>query len=181
MFFRLPVDETLDLGLLEPRHTPVLYALVDSNRAHLRRYLPWVDATRSAADSQVYIQFTLEQFARGTSLNVGIFTRGVLAGVAGYHAIDWSNRRTALGYWLAAEYQGRGLMSRTVRALTTHAFRALNLNRLEIRAATENKRSRGVAERVGYVLEGQCKQAEWLYDRYVDHAIYGMVASDWRG
>lgn len=181
MFFRIPVDESLDLGLLEPRHTPALFSLIDANRAHLRKYLPWVDATRSATDSQAYIQFTLEQFARGISLQVGIFHRGTLAGMAGYHAIDWSNRRTALGYWLAAEQQGRGLMTRTVRALTTHAFRALNLNRLEIRAALDNKRSRGVAERTGYVLEGQCRQAEWLYDHWVDHAIYGMLASDWRG
>jgi ribosomal-protein-serine acetyltransferase len=179
--FRMPVDETLELVLLEQRHAPMLFALVEENRAHLRRWLPWVDATRTMHDSLAWIQGALDQFAKGMSLNVGIFTRGMLAGVCGYHTIDWTNRRTAIGYWLAANYQGKGLMARSVRALTTHAFASLQLNRLEIRAAVENKRSRSVAERLGYKLEGHCRQAEWLYDRFVDHAIYGLLASEWRG
>lgn len=177
--FRLPVDATLDLVLLEPRHAGMLYAVVDENRAHLRRWLPWVDATRSVADSAGFIHATLGQFARSESLAVGIFTQGVLAGSIGYHAIDWANRRTSLGYWLAAPYQGRGLMTRAVRAMTTHAFVSLGLHRMEIRAAVENARSRQVAERAGYRHEGTCRGAEWLTDRFVDHAVYGVLATEW--
>jgi ribosomal-protein-serine acetyltransferase len=133
--FRIPVDKSLDLALLEVRHASMLFALVEENREHLRRYLPWVDATRTVNDSITYINATLEQFARSQSVNVGIFTQGMLAGICGYHVIDWANRRTALGYWLAASFQGRGLMTRSVRALTAHAFSSLGLHRLEIRAA----------------------------------------------
>ena len=90
------------------------------------------------------------------------------------------NRRTAIGYWLAAGTQGRGVMSRAVRALTAHGFVALGLHRLEIRAATDNRRSRAVAERSGYHFEGICRGAEWLHERFVDHAVYGALATDWR-
>lgn len=179
--FRMPVDKSLDLVLLEHRHAGMLYAVVDENRDHLRRYLPWVDSTRSVNDSVAFIQSALEQFARSQSLNVGIFHHGALAGVIGYHTIDWANRRTAIGYWLAAAYQGHGLMTRSVKALTTHGFTALGLHRLEIRAATDNKRSRSVAERAGYRFEGVCRGAEWLHDRFVDHAVYGVTAPEWRG
>ena len=177
--FRIPVDKSLDLALLEVRHASMLFALVEENREHLRRYLPWVDATRTVNDSITYINATLEQFARSQSVNVGIFTQGMLAGICGYHVIDWANRRTALGYWLAASFQGRGLMTRSVRALTAHAFSSLGLHRLEIRAALENKRSRQVAERAGYRFEGICRGAEWLHERYVDHAVYGLLSTDW--
>lgn len=179
--FRMPVDDTLDLVLLEPRHAPMLFAVIDENRAHLRRWLPWVDGTRTVSDSLGWIHATLDQFARGMSLNVGLFAGGALAGICGYHTIDWANRKTSIGYWLAASYQGRGLMTRAVRALTTHAFVTLQLNRLEIRAAVDNKRSRSVPERLGYTYEGKCRQAEWLHDRFVDHAIYGALASEWKG
>ncbi len=178
--FRLQVDSSLDLVLLETRHAGMLYALVDQNRAHLREYLPWVDATRSIADSQTWIQGALEQFARSQSLNVGLWTHGALAGVAGYHTVDWPNRRTSLGYWLAESHQGRGLMTRAVRALSDHALVSLGINRIEVRAAMDNRRSRAVAERLGYQFEGTCRQAEWLYDHFVDHAIYAMLRSDWR-
>lgn len=178
--FRIPVDSTLDLVLLESRHAPMLYAVVDENRDHLRRYLPWVDGTRSAQDSLTYLQMTLDQFARSLSLNVGIFTQGQLAGMCGYHVIDWNNRHTGIGYWLAEKYQGKGLMTRSVRALAVHAFASLGLHRLEIRAAVENRKSRKVAERVGFQFEGTCRGAEWLHDRYVDHAVYGLLANEWK-
>jgi ribosomal-protein-serine acetyltransferase len=178
--FRIPVDESLDLVLLEPRHGPMLYAVVDENRKHLRRFLPWVDGTRSVNDSAAFIQSCLDQFARGVSVNVGIFTRGQLIGLCGTHMIQWSNRRTELGYWLSERWQGKGLMTRAVHALGTHCVHSLALNRLEIRAATDNVRSRKIAERLGFKLEGVSRQAEWLYDHFVDHAIYGILASEWR-
>lgn len=179
--FRLPVDDSLELVLLEQRHAPILFALIEENRPHLRQWLPWVDASRTMNDALGWISASLDQFAKGMSLNVGLFSKGMLVGIAGYHTIDWANRRTSIGYWLSAAHQGKGLMARAVRALTTHAFVSLQLNRLEIRAALENRRSRAVAERLGYKYEGQCRQAEWLYDRFVDHAIYGMLAREWKG
>jgi ribosomal-protein-serine acetyltransferase len=178
--FRMPIDKSLDLALLEHRHAGMLYAVIDENRDHLRRYLPWVDNTRSVHDSVGFVQATLEQFARSQSLSAGIFFHGALAGVIGYHTIDWANRRTALGYWLSASFQGHGIMTRAVRAMTTHAFTALSLHRMEIRAAVDNKRSRTVAERAGYRHEGVCRGAEWLHDRFVDHAVYGVTAPDWK-
>ncbi len=178
--FRLPVDGSLDLALLEPRHAGMLFALIDENRAHLRRWLPWVDATRGVADSAAFLQLTLEQFARTQSLNVGILSHGALAGMIGYHAIDWHNRRTGIGYWLAQRFEGKGLMTRATRCLTAHGFVALGLHRLEIRAATDNARSRAVAERAGYVSEGVCRGAEWVHDRFVDHAVYSALATEWK-
>jgi ribosomal-protein-serine acetyltransferase len=178
--FRIPVDDSLDLALLEPRHAPMLFALVHENRDHLRRFLPWVDGTRSVQDSAAFIQGSLDQFARGVAINVALYAQGQLAGLCGTHAIQWGNRRTELGYWLGERFQGLGLMTRAVHGLGTYCLRALELNRLEIRAAVENTRSRAVAERLGFRLEGVTRQTEWLYDRFVDHAVYGILASEWR-
>lgn len=178
--FRLPVDPSLDLVLLEARHAGMLFALVEENRAFLRRWLPWVDATRTVADSHAWIQRSLEEFALARALPVGLLSDRALAGVCDLHGLDWGNRRAHVGYWLGEAWQGRGLMTRAVRALTTHAFVALGLHRLEIHAATENRRSRAVAERLGFRLEGTLRQAEWLHERFVDHAVYGALAPEWR-
>lgn len=177
----MPVDKGLDLVLLEHRHATMLFSLVDDNREHLRRYLPWVDATRTVNDSLGFIQASLDQFARSASLNTGIFVHNALVGAIGYHIVDWANRRTALGYWLSSGWQGHGIMTRAVHAMTKHGFSALGLHRIEIRAAVENKRSRAVAERTGYRSEGICRGAEWLHDRFVDHAIYAALAPEWKG
>jgi ribosomal-protein-serine acetyltransferase len=67
-----------------------------------------------------------------------------------------------------------------VTALLRHGFRTLKLNRIEIRAGVRNRRSRAIPERLGFRHEGTLRQAEWLADRFVDHAVYGLLVGEWR-
>ena len=101
-------------------------------------------------------------------------------GVIGFHKIDWNNKSTSIGYWLGEDYVGNGLMTKSVKAFVDYALIDLGLNRVEIRAAVENKKSRAIPERLGFTHEGTIRQSEWLYDHYVDHEVYGMLASDWK-
>lgn len=59
------------------------------------------------------------------------------------------------------------------------SFSHLKLNKVEIRAAIENKKSRSIPERLGFVNEGSIRQAEWLYDHFVDQIVYGILAIEW--
>ena len=60
-------------------------------------------------------------------------------------------------------------MTASCQALVDHAFASLNLHRLVISCAPGNARSRAVAQRLGFVHEGRQRDAEWLYDHFVDH------------
>jgi ribosomal-protein-serine acetyltransferase len=127
------------LRLLEEADAEELYALVDSNRAYLARWLPWANETRRP-DVLDFIRTTRRQLADNNGLQMAIVGDGEIIGVAGFHAIDWQNHSTSIGYWLAEARQGRGTMTEAVRALTDHAFAAWKLNRVEIRVAVENIR-----------------------------------------
>lgn len=70
-------------------------------------------------------------------------------------------------------------MTRACQAMITYAFHTMKLNKVEIRCATENVRSRAIPERLGFKEEGLIRQAEWLYDHYVDLVVYGLLASEW--
>lgn len=106
---------------------------------------------------------------------------GELAGVIGFHRVDWLNHSTSIGYWLAEDFQGKGIMTASCRCLLDYAFGNLGMNRVEIRCATENLRSRAIPERLGFTEEGLIRQAEWLYDHYVDHLVYGLLREEWKG
>ncbi len=71
-------------------------------------------------------------------------------------------------------------MTKACSALSSYAFDELELNRVEIRCATENKRSRAIPEKLRFTQEGIVRKAEWLYDHYVDLVVYGMLAEQWR-
>jgi ribosomal-protein-serine acetyltransferase len=72
-------------------------------------------------------------------------------------------------------------MSQALETIIEYGFRDLKLNKIEIRVATENLKSRALPERFGFKEEGVIRDAEWLYDRYVDHVVYGLLQDEWRG
>ncbi|WP_243302703.1 GNAT family N-acetyltransferase [Geothrix oryzisoli] len=176
----IKAGRTLELRPLCLRDARPLFALVDANRDRLRRWLPWPDANRSLLDSRAYILRVRAQEKLGTALSFGLWWKGSLVGVAGFVWIDPANRSAGIGYWLAREAEGHGLMTAAVSALTRHGFHTLKLNRIEIRAGVRNRRSRAIPERLGFCHEGTLRQSERLGSRFVDHAVYGMLAGEWR-
>ena len=173
--FRTSIGEGLDLALVEHRHARELFALIDANRAHLRAWMNWVDKRRSLADVANYIATSLQQFALAQGFYVGIWDKGKLCGMINCYPIDWPNRASYLEYWLAATHQGKGIMTAGCRAVSNHLLGTMDLHRLTIRCAEENRRSRAVAVRLGFAFEGISRDAEWLYDHFVNHAVYGML------
>ena len=54
-----------------------------------------------------------------------------------------------------------------------------DVQKVEIWVAEGNGKSRAIAERLGFVQEGIIRNAEWLYDHYVNHVVYGVLRSEW--
>ncbi|MFD2045681.1 GNAT family N-acetyltransferase [Ornithinibacillus salinisoli] len=177
--FVYDIDEEISLRSLVGQDAIALFQLTDRSRHYLREWLPWVDDTVNINDSREFIANSHQLYEKRIGLNAGIFYKGMLVGVAGFNSFDWRNQIGFIGYWLGVDFQGNGIMTRVVSALTDFAFQHLQLNRVDIRAAYENKKSRAIPERLGFRMEGHIRQAEWLYNHFVDHVIYGMLASEW--
>ncbi|GAA5417542.1 putative ribosomal N-acetyltransferase YdaF [Paraliobacillus ryukyuensis] len=177
--FTYMIDDEIQLKLLDPSDASAIFALTDQARPYLRQWLPWVDGTKTIHDTEQYIESTMKGFANRQSLTTAIFYQGKLVGVAGFNVLDWTNNIAYIGYWLGESYQGKGIMTRVVRALTTYAINDLEINRVEVRAATQNHKSRAIPEKLGFHHEGNIRQAEKLYDHYVDHAVYSVLAEEW--
>jgi ribosomal-protein-serine acetyltransferase len=168
------------LRLLEESDADELFALVDANREHLEPWMPWVPNERSAEDVLPFIRLTRRQIADNDGFQTAIVdTDGRIVGMVGFHGVDWANRKTSIGYWIARDHQGRGTMTHAVRALVDHAFGTWRLNRVTIEAAVDNARSRAVPERLGFTREGTLRAAGRVGDRTMDHAVYAVLADDW--
>jgi ribosomal-protein-serine acetyltransferase len=179
--FSFRVDDRHELRLLRPSDADELFRLTDNNREYLRSWLPWLDSTIAVANTEAFIRSTLQQFADNRGFVVAICYDKTIVGVIGYNQIDWQNRIGYIGYWLAQDFQGKGLMTTSCKAVVDYGFGVLNLNRLVITCATENKPSRAIPERLGFVHEGTTRDAEWLYDHFVNHEIYVQFYCDWNG
>jgi len=177
--FERQILEGVSLALLEDRHAAEVFAVVDRDRAYLREWLPWVDANTGEEQTQTFIRTSLEQFANNNGFSAGIWSGEEFAGVIGTHKIDWLNRRVEIGYWIASNFQGRGIVTAACRALLDHAFRHWKLNRVEIHCATANEKSCAVARRLGFQFEGILRESQLLNGKYFNTGIYSILASEW--
>jgi ribosomal-protein-serine acetyltransferase len=154
------------------------YAAVDADRDRLREWLPWVDATDSVDLEREYLTAIEVANQTGAGLHVTLRQDEAFAGFVGLQ-LDAMHPNGAVGYWVAAGYAGRGLVTRSVAAIIDLGFGPLELHRVELRASTGNVRSRAVAERLGMTHEGTLRGAELLAKGHVDLEIYAVLSTEW--
>ncbi len=178
--FKYDIHEHAYLKLLDLSDVEELFALTERTRETLREWLLFVDDVKTVKDTERFVKNAMQQYADNNGLQAGIYYEGKLAGVIGYHQINWQHKWTSIGYWLGNEFVGKGLVTNSMKALMEYAFSYLKLNRIEVRVAVGNIRSRTIPKVLGFYEEGRVRDAEWLHDHYVDQVVYGLTAADWR-
>lgn len=176
------IDENISLRMFQERDAQEFFELTMHSKEYLREWLGWLDFVNTVEDTAHHIKTTLEAFAEngGYPTIFAILYKGKIAGTIGFNSIYAMHKSGSIGYWLGQEYQGKGIMSKAFAAMLAYGFRDLQLNRIEVRAAAGNKKSRTIPEKFGFTMEGQIRQAEWLYDHFVDHIVYGLLIEEWQ-
>jgi RimJ/RimL family protein N-acetyltransferase len=141
-----------------------LHALIEANRDHLRPWMPWAD--QDLARTRQYVR---DAATSTRDVQSAITLDGRMVGAVG---LVHPGGFPMIGYWLAADAQGRGIMTAAVLAYVDHAFADLGYERVEIRAAANNVRSRAVAERAGFTRVRTIPDAAVIDGRSVDHVVY---------
>ena len=178
--FKMHIDDDSYISLLETKDAEFLYDLIDRNREHLGEWLKIPGMTLHADDSRRFIERTRLRYANSEGYWLGIWQGKELMGSIGYLYIDQDNRKTEIGYWLGQEYEGKGLITKAIKALIYYAFDELNLNKVEIGAASDNLKSRRIPEKLGFRQEGELRDYEYINGKYLNRVIYGMRASEWK-
>jgi ribosomal-protein-serine acetyltransferase len=178
---RLKISDKLELIQLRPKDAEAAFALVNANREYLREWLPWVDTTKSVEDELAFIENGNLQAAKTKAFNFGIWHNKKLVGAISFHDLKERDQHISLGYWLSEDATGHGIMTECVKKMIEYSFRELHVNKVVIRTAVQNKKSRAVIERLGLRLDGVLRQEEKVGDRFYDLCTYSILASEWNG
>ena len=176
----IKISNSLKMVPLALSHAEELFALIDLSRDYLHQGMGWLDKTTAVADVETFIKDCIEQNEKDCGLTFIITERDNICGTVNFHRIDKMHNTGEIGYWLSQSHSGRGIMTLAVKELVRIGFEELNLNIIEIHCAEGNAKSRAVPERLGFTYEATLRQREWLYSKYVNHAIYSMLASEYR-
>ncbi len=173
------IDEGFDLRLFQPADAEVLNALILHNRAHLDAWMRWSARVQTLEDTRAFIERMAARYHEGSGFHAGIWLNDQLIGGYAVRDLDRNSSKAEIGYWLGAEFVGKGLVSRTSHAVIDLLFIQEHLHRLEIRAASDNRPSRAVAERLGFTFEGILRESEWITTSFRDHALYSLLDREW--
>ncbi len=92
--------------------------------------------------------------------------------------IEASARTALLGIWLGKPYWDSGLGTDAVRTLCRFGFRHMNLQRIDLDVFETNPRARRAYEKVGFVVEGTLRRAEFVRGRHVNSLVMGLLAEE---
>jgi ribosomal-protein-serine acetyltransferase len=169
----------VELRLPEERFASEIFKVVDRERKQLSEWITWVHERTCEEDILAWIRAVLNQFAENKGFSAVIWVEGRIAGVIGILPIDWRDRKAEIGYWLAKEFEGRGLITDASRVVIRHLLIELDLHRVEIHCASGNTRSRAVARRLGFRHEGTLRERKLLNGHFVDLEVYGLLRQEW--
>lgn len=172
------VNEETQLRLLEERHIGDYFVLVERSKEHLHKWVAQEAYNGPIETLKAYVKQRLLQFVDGEGYHLGIWYQNALVGILDYR-LNRRSRSVELGYWLDRAMQGKGLVTQACRTMVRHAFEEHAVHKVVISCATDNARSRAVAERLGFLQKGILRQADWLHDRYVDGVFYGLLVDEW--
>jgi ribosomal-protein-serine acetyltransferase len=153
-----------------------VWGVVDASRERLEPWMPWIDSARSIDDQRRWLQSVVDD--PGTLDGGGLFVDGRYVGGAG---LTWDSFRVKgeIGYWISGAFEGRGIVTRAVRALLDIGFRQVGLHRIEIHAGVENTRSRAIPERLGFTMEGIERESGRGSFGFHDSVVYSMLEDEW--
>ena len=150
-----------------------------SRDPEVARHVLW-DAHRSIGDSRAYLRFMLRRYRGHEPASWGIeyLENGRIIGTIGFMWVQEDNAAAEVGYSLAREYWGRGIMTEALGAVLEYGFDHMNLNRIEAQHETTNPASGAVMRKCGMQHEGTLRSRLFNKGRYVDVELYAILKRD---
>lgn len=176
---KFQLDNEIELRPYVESDAKEIFTAVKENYDHLQPFLLWVVPEYSVEMVKEFIQQSQKDSEEKKRQGFGIFKNEKLIGSIGFNKFDWKCRKTEIGYWLAKDFSGKGIITKACKILINYAFNELEMNRIEIRCADANVRSRAIPERLGFKLEGVLRQALCRHSQIYDDVIYGLLKEEW--
>lgn len=147
---------------------------------------PTIAANMRNAFPFPYTQTDAEHFLAGCIANEGQgqLTRAIVADGRAVGSVgifvqqDIYAKSAELGYWLAQDYRGQGIMPQAVRLLCRQAFAEFDLLRIYAEPFAHNAASRRVLEKAGFTCEGIMCNAIYKNGRPGSYCMYALLREE---
>lgn len=169
----IQVSPDILLKELTAADAQIIFDTIDTQRAYLGEWLPFVSFTTDVSFTEDFVNAYIDSPRNNPTFT--IWYKGAFAGLIGFKDSDYDNEKTEIGYWLSKTFQHKGIITLACQKLIKFAFEELQMNRIQIKAAEGNIKSRSIPERLGFHLEGIERCGEKHANGYFDLCVYSLL------
>jgi ribosomal-protein-serine acetyltransferase len=180
--FTFPLGDDAVLIPRTPAIAEPFHELLLANHDRLSRWSRMRPTPPALEDTRAGLELAGKAWLEGTRLPVAI----AIPEPPGWRLVGASSLRLnapqqsgEIGYWIDADFEGRGLVTRAVSALIDQGFGPLGLHRVTLGTDAANHRSRALAHRLGFTQEGVLREANPASDGRHDEVLYGLLSHEW--
>jgi ribosomal-protein-serine acetyltransferase len=158
----------------------LLFQAISESKEELIPWLQFCHPDYSIEETRLWLSSRDEDWKAGKSYDFAIMDAesGAFLGGCGLNQVNNECKMANLGYWVRTSWAGRGIATAVVLLLAKFGFKELKLNRIEIMADVENKRSQRVAEKTGAVREGVLRNRLVIHGQVRDVVLFSLIPQD---
>ncbi|MCH2189111.1 GNAT family N-acetyltransferase [Candidatus Gracilibacteria bacterium] len=179
---KLGLHDTLEtqrciLKIPEESEAEYIWNLITSDTI---RYMIW-EKGDDFSTTLKNIKKTRIKVSAGEAWDAAIYDKntGKHIGRCGINKIDDTIPSFELGYWIAPEYYGQGIMPECIRRYLKFAFEQSSFEKGVIRCDSKNENSKKVALKCGFTLEGEFKNHDRVKGELRDTSFYGITRQEY--
>ncbi len=160
-----------------------LVSLINASANELREFMPWMREKITRKEEDEYLLRAVQEMNLNQAFHFAMMLKEAkeIIGVIGTHPIDWLNESASIGYWIATEFSGKGYTTESVVLILEGLFMELKLHRVAVSAATDNRASNRVIEKIGFRFEGVQKLAGKVApSRWKDLNTFALLDTEYK-
>lgn len=173
-------DGVITLRPYRESDTISVYKAARESVSELSLWMSWCHPDYAIEETRAWIEAQPEKWGKGTEYNFAIFYNAgrLCLGGCGLNVIDRDCGTANLGYWVRTSRTRKGIATAATLLLARFAFNELQLHRVEITVAVDNKASLRVAEKAGASREGILRNRVVNNGAPSDAVVFSFIPED---
>ncbi|MBV1877355.1 MAG: ribosomal protein S5-alanine N-acetyltransferase [Pseudomonadales bacterium] len=168
------------LRLLAVEEAPIITRFRVENKSHLE---PWEPRRQPEFFTEAFWRLQIRALAKdyvmGNSVCFTILAaedRSQVLGVCNYtNIVRGTFQSCHLGYALAEQAQGKGVMLEALSGSIEYMFKVKKLHRIMANYLPQNHRSAKLLTKLGFEIEGRAKDYLMINGRWQDHILTSLI------
>jgi ribosomal-protein-alanine N-acetyltransferase len=171
------------LRLIRPGDARVLERLLNDNRAWLEQWEATYPGFIRPNPNSLSLKPVIKNLLAAHKAKTGVpfvvtFDDQVVGQLSVSSIIGGSVSSAQMGYWIAENFAGRGIIPAAVALAVDYCMLNIGLHRMEICIRPENVASLRVVEKLGFRYEGMRKNYIHIDNKWCDHECFALTIED---